>query len=34
MEHYKICKYPQYNLWRRFNKDEAEKIRPDEKVAK
>ncbi len=30
MEHYKICKYPQYNLWRRFNKDEAEKIRPNE----
>jgi len=33
-EHYKICKYSPYNLWRRFNKDEAEKIRPDEQFDK
>lgn len=26
-EHYKICKYPAYNLWRRFNPKEAEKLR-------
>ncbi len=26
-EHYKVCRYPQYNLWRRFNKNEAEKLR-------
>ncbi|MEP6951136.1 MAG: WD40 repeat domain-containing protein [Ginsengibacter sp.] len=32
-EHYKVCKYPRYNLWRRFNKDEAGKIRPDEHPA-
>jgi WD40 repeat protein len=27
-KHYKKCKYPQHNLWRKFNYDEAEKIRP------
>lgn len=26
-EHYKVCKYPQYNLWRRFNQEDAKKIR-------
>ena len=27
-EHYKNCKYPQYNLWRKFNIDEAGKKQP------
>lgn len=27
-EHYKNCKYPRYNLWRKFNTNEAGKIRP------
>ena len=31
-DHYQICKYPQYNLWRRFNKGEADKIRPEQDV--
>ena len=26
-EHYKTCKYPKYNLWRRFHPEEAAKIR-------
>ncbi|MCP4660667.1 MAG: hypothetical protein GY856_35145 [bacterium] len=26
--HYKVCRYPRYNLWRRFHKEEAERIRP------
>jgi WD40 repeat protein len=29
LEHYKICKYPHYNLWKNFNKKEAEQIRPN-----
>jgi WD40 repeat protein len=24
-DHYKVCKYPRYNLWKRFNYDEAKK---------
>jgi len=30
-QHYKACKYPEYNFWRRFNNDEAVKIRPEVK---
>lgn len=28
-QHYKTCKYPEHNFWRRFNSDEALKIRPE-----
>ena len=27
-EHYKVCKYPQHNLWKRFFPKEAKEIRP------
>jgi len=27
-EHYKTCRYPEYNYWRRFYPEEASKIRP------
>ncbi|TKK71763.1 WD40 repeat domain-containing protein [Ilyomonas limi] len=30
-EHYKACKYQQYNVWRRFNPNEASKIHPSTK---
>jgi hypothetical protein len=26
-QHYKVCGYPRYNLWRQFFPDDAEKIR-------
>jgi WD40 repeat protein len=26
-EHYKVCKYPEANVWRRFHIEEAEKVR-------
>lgn len=33
-EHYGSCKYPRYNFWSRFNKEEVEKIRPDKNYSK
>src|SRR4030095_10929792 len=33
-KHYKECKYQHYNLWRRFNNDDAEKTRPNIDIRK
>ena len=33
-EHYKNCKYPQYNFWRRFNNNDAGKTRPNIDIPK
>jgi WD40 repeat protein len=29
-KHYAVCKYTKHNLWKRFNEEEAKKIRPDD----
>ena len=28
LAHYKVCNYPESNVWRRLNLEEAEKVRP------